>query len=172
MLDKRPRRFYLFSRLNKTRNILCPSPKASTFPLKVTAVKALMVNPAQGNPQHALKDKGVINNGCSRHIIGNMSYLSDFKELNGGYVAFGGNPTGGKIYGKVSHRRVTRRIVFFLLTLNVFFCLLEFKLPEENQVLLRVPRENNMYNVYLKNIVPSGDLTCLFAKETLDESNL
>nr|GFD23293.1 hypothetical protein [Tanacetum cinerariifolium]GFD23310.1 hypothetical protein [Tanacetum cinerariifolium] len=27
----------------------------------------------------------------------NMSYLSDFEELNGGYVAFGGNPKGGKI---------------------------------------------------------------------------
>nr|GFA59804.1 ribonuclease H-like domain-containing protein [Tanacetum cinerariifolium] len=48
---------------------------------------------------------------------------------------------------------------------------LEFKLPDENQVLLRVPRENNMYNVDLKNIVPSGDLTCLFAKAILDESN-
>nr|GEV87897.1 copia protein [Tanacetum cinerariifolium] len=45
-------------------------------------------------------------------------------------------------------------------------------LPNENHVLLRVPRENNMYNVDLKNIVPSGDLTCLFAKATLDESNL
>nr|GEY85501.1 ribonuclease H-like domain-containing protein [Tanacetum cinerariifolium] len=48
----------------------------------------------------------------------------------------------------------------------------EFKLPDENQVLLRVPKENNMYNVNLKNIVPSGDLTCLFSKATLDESNL
>nr|GEZ89060.1 putative ribonuclease H-like domain-containing protein [Tanacetum cinerariifolium] len=48
---------------------------------------------------------------------------------------------------------------------------LDFKLPDENQVLLRVSRENNMYNVDLKNIVSSGDLTCLFAKETMDESN-
>nr|GFA59969.1 ribonuclease H-like domain-containing protein [Tanacetum cinerariifolium] len=47
----------------------------------------------------------------------------------------------------------------------------EFKLPDENQVLLRVPRENNLYNVDLKHIDPSGDLTCLFAKATLDESN-
>nr|GEX12197.1 putative ribonuclease H-like domain-containing protein [Tanacetum cinerariifolium] len=31
---------------------------------------------------------------------GNMSYLSDFEELNGGYVTFGGNPKGGKITGK------------------------------------------------------------------------
>nr|GEU33300.1 putative ribonuclease H-like domain-containing protein [Tanacetum cinerariifolium] len=29
-----------------------------------------------------------------------------------------------------------------------------------------------MYNVNLKNIVPSGDLTCLFAKATINESNL
>nr|GEV25213.1 putative ribonuclease H-like domain-containing protein [Tanacetum cinerariifolium] len=48
----------------------------------------------------------------------------------------------------------------------------DFKLPDESQVLLRVPRENNMYNVNLKNIVLFGDLTCLFAKATLDESNL
>nr|GEW34007.1 hypothetical protein [Tanacetum cinerariifolium] len=48
----------------------------------------------------------------------------------------------------------------------------DFKLPDESQVLLRVPRENNMYNVNLKNIVPSGDLTCLFAKATINESNL
>nr|GEY67052.1 ribonuclease H-like domain-containing protein [Tanacetum cinerariifolium] len=45
-------------------------------------------------------------------------------------------------------------------------------LPDENHVLLRVPREKNMYNVDLKNIVPLGDLTCLFAKAILDKSNL
>nr|GEX09097.1 ribonuclease H-like domain-containing protein [Tanacetum cinerariifolium] len=76
------------------------SPKASTFPPKVTAVKAPMVNAAQGNPQHALKDKGIIDSGCSRHMTGNMSHLFEFKELNGGYVAFGGNPKGGKNFGK------------------------------------------------------------------------
>ncbi|GKE49278.1 putative ribonuclease H-like domain-containing protein, partial [Tanacetum coccineum] len=48
----------------------------------------------------------------------------------------------------------------------------DFKLLDENHVLLRVPRKDNMYSVDLKNIVPSGGLTCLFAKATLDESNL
>nr|GEW65991.1 retrovirus-related Pol polyprotein from transposon TNT 1-94 [Tanacetum cinerariifolium] len=86
--------------------------------------------------------------GRSKYMTGNISYLSDFEELNGGYVAFGGNPKGGKITSK------------------------DFKIPDASQVLLRVPRENNMYNVNLKNIIPSGDLTCLFAKATLDESNL
>nr|GEZ58131.1 hypothetical protein [Tanacetum cinerariifolium] len=62
----------------------------------------------RGNPQHALKDKGVIDSGCSWHMIGNMSYLSDFEELNGGYVAFGGNPKGGKISGKGKIRTYAR----------------------------------------------------------------
>nr|GFA25676.1 ribonuclease H-like domain-containing protein [Tanacetum cinerariifolium] len=65
------------------------SPKIGNSPPRVTAVQALM-----GNPQYALKDKGVIDSGCSRHMTGNMSYLSDIEELNGGYVAFGGNPKG------------------------------------------------------------------------------
>nr|GFA30095.1 retrovirus-related Pol polyprotein from transposon TNT 1-94 [Tanacetum cinerariifolium] len=45
-------------------------------------------------------DKGVINIGCSRHVTGNMSYLTDYEAIDGGYVAFGGNPKGGKIIGK------------------------------------------------------------------------
>nr|GFB58349.1 ribonuclease H-like domain-containing protein [Tanacetum cinerariifolium] len=54
----------------------------------------------QGNPQHALKNKGVIDSGCSRHMTGNMSYIYDFESINGGYVAFGRNPKGDKITGK------------------------------------------------------------------------
>nr|GFB82236.1 hypothetical protein [Tanacetum cinerariifolium] len=124
------------------------SSKTSNLSIKVTVAQAQV-----GNPQYALKDKGVIDIGCSRHMIGNMSYLSDFQELNGGYVAFRGNPKGGNILGKGKIKT-------------------DFKLPDEIQVLLRVPRENNMYNVNLKDIVPSGDLTCLFEKATIDESNL
>nr|GEV17052.1 hypothetical protein [Tanacetum cinerariifolium] len=71
------------------------SPTTSNSPPRVTAVQ----DPV-GNLQYALKDKGVINSGCSWHMTGNMSYLSDFEELNGGYVSFGGNPKGGKISGK------------------------------------------------------------------------
>ncbi|GJZ72020.1 ribonuclease H-like domain-containing protein [Tanacetum coccineum] len=47
-----------------------------------------------------------------------------------------------------------------------------FKLIDESQVLLEVPRKNNMYSVDLRNIVPKGGLTCLFAKATSDESKL
>nr|GEU55249.1 receptor-like protein kinase ANXUR1 [Tanacetum cinerariifolium] len=159
-----------------------PSPKASNFSPKVTVVKAPMVNAAQGvqgkwewkpncpildhgNPQHALKDKGVIDSGCSRYMTRNMSYLSDFEELNGGYVTFGGNPKGGKISGKGKIRtgKLDFDDVYFVkeLKFNLFIvsqmydkknsvlftdtdCLVlspEFKLPDENQVLLKVPRE-------------------------------
>nr|GEX15326.1 ribonuclease H-like domain-containing protein [Tanacetum cinerariifolium] len=195
-----------------------PSPKTRNSPPRVTVVKAPVVSAAQGlqgkwewrpkcpildhvsrttsNPQHALKDKGVINSGCSRNITGNMSYLSNFEELNCGYVAFGGNPKGGKISrkGKIRTGKLDFDDVYFVKELkfnlfsilqmcdkkdNVLFtdteCLVlspDFKLPDESQVLLRVPKENNMYNVNLKNIVPSGDLTCLFSKATIDESNL
>nr|GFA93956.1 ribonuclease H-like domain-containing protein [Tanacetum cinerariifolium] len=46
------------------------------------------------------------------------------------------------------------------------------RLTDENHVLLRVPKKNNMYSVDLKNIIPKGGLTCLFAKATSDESRL
>nr|GFB52600.1 ribonuclease H-like domain-containing protein [Tanacetum cinerariifolium] len=78
------------------RPITRPSSSNSrNSPPRVTITK-----PSTGNPQHALKDKGVIDSRCSRHMTGNMSYLSDFEELNGGNVAFGGNLKGGKITGK------------------------------------------------------------------------
>ncbi|GKF45289.1 putative ribonuclease H-like domain-containing protein [Tanacetum coccineum] len=48
----------------------------------------------------------------------------------------------------------------------------DFKLPDENQVMLKIPRKDNTYNFDLKNIVPSKGLTCLFAKATNDESKL
>nr|GFA69410.1 ribonuclease H-like domain-containing protein [Tanacetum cinerariifolium] len=150
---------------------------------RVTAAK-----PSAGNLQQALKDKGVIDSGCSRHMTGNMSYLSDFEELNGGYVAFGDNPKGGILLedyliktGKLDFNDVyfVKVLKFNLFSVSqmcdkknsVLFtdteCLVlssDFKLPNASQVLLRIPRENNMYNVNLKNIIPSGDLTCLFAK--------
>nr|GEV67492.1 putative ribonuclease H-like domain-containing protein [Tanacetum cinerariifolium] len=80
------------------------SPKASNSPPRDTAVKALIVNAAQGNPQHALKDKGVIDSGCSRHMTGKISYLFNFEELNGGYVAFGGNPKNRVLVTKPHNR--------------------------------------------------------------------
>ncbi|GKG31716.1 hypothetical protein Tco_0426666, partial [Tanacetum coccineum] len=54
----------------------------------------------QGNPQMDLQDQGEIDSGRSRHMTRNMSYLTKYEEIDGGYVAFGGNPKGGKILEK------------------------------------------------------------------------
>ncbi|GKA64763.1 putative ribonuclease H-like domain-containing protein [Tanacetum coccineum] len=47
-----------------------------------------------------LHDQEVIDSRCSRHMTGNMSYLTNYEEIDRGYVDFGGNPKGGKITGK------------------------------------------------------------------------
>nr|GEW82375.1 ribonuclease H-like domain-containing protein [Tanacetum cinerariifolium] len=110
--------------------------------------------------QQDLQDKGVIDSGCSRHMIGNMSYLTNYNEIDGGYVSFGGNPKGGKITGKGTIK--AGKLDFE----NVYF------ITDESHVLLKVLRKNNMYSVDLKNIIPKGGLTYLFAKATSDESKL
>ncbi|GJT12102.1 hypothetical protein Tco_0859144 [Tanacetum coccineum] len=54
----------------------------------------------EDNPQMDLQDQGVIDSGCSRHMTGNMYYLTNYEKINVGYVAFGGNPKEGKITRK------------------------------------------------------------------------
>ncbi|GJU80292.1 putative ribonuclease H-like domain-containing protein [Tanacetum coccineum] len=173
--------------------------KNSNFNEKVNIVRENVTTvgtKAVGNPQLDLQEKGVINSGYSRHMIGNKSYLSDYEEINGGFVSFGGNTKGGKITrkGKIRTGKLDFKDVYFVkeLKFNIFSvsqmcdknnsvlltdteCVVlssDFKLTNENHVLLKVPRKNNMYIVDLSNVVPQGGLTCIFVKATLDESNL
>ncbi|GJR75865.1 hypothetical protein Tco_0088230 [Tanacetum coccineum] len=130
-----------------------------------------------GNPQQDLKNKGVIDSGCSRHMIVNKSYLTDYEEFDGGFVAFGGNSKGGKITrkGKIRTGKIDFEDVYFVkeLKFNLFSvsqmcdkknsvlftdteCVvlsLDFKLTDKSHVLLKVPRKDNMYSVDLKNVV-------------------
>ncbi|GKA18886.1 putative ribonuclease H-like domain-containing protein [Tanacetum coccineum] len=107
----------------------------------VTAVKA-----STGNPQQALKNKGIFDSGCSRHMTGNKAFLTDYQDIDGSFVAFGGSTRGGKITGKGKIRT--------------------YKLAFEDVCFVKE------LNFDLKNVVPSGDLNCLFAKATIDESKL
>ncbi|GJR36904.1 putative ribonuclease H-like domain-containing protein [Tanacetum coccineum] len=149
-----------------------------------------------GNPQYTLQDQGIFDSGCSRHMTGNKSFLTDYQEIDGGFVAFAGSTKGGKITnkGKIMTGKLDFEDVYFVkeLNFNLFSdsqmcdkknsalfteteCLVlspDFKLLDESQVLLKVPRQDNMYSFDLKNVVPSGGLTCLFVKATIDESNL
>ncbi|GKC77975.1 putative ribonuclease H-like domain-containing protein, partial [Tanacetum coccineum] len=94
-----------------------------------------------GKPQQ--DDTGFIDSGCSRHMTGNIAYLSDFKEFDGGYVTFGRGAHDGRISGKGTLKTNS----------------LDFE-------------DDNMYSFDMKNIVPKESLTCLVAKATLEESML
>nr|GEY88320.1 ribonuclease H-like domain-containing protein [Tanacetum cinerariifolium] len=48
----------------------------------------------------------------------------------------------------------------------------DFKLTDDTNVLLRTPRQHNMYSIDLNNIVLHKDLTCLVAKASTDECML
>ncbi|GJX37144.1 putative ribonuclease H-like domain-containing protein [Tanacetum coccineum] len=127
-------------------------------------------------------------------MTGNKAYLVEYQDYNGGPVAFGGSKGYITGKGKIKTGKLDFEDVCFVKELqhfNLFSvsqmcdkknkvlftdteCLVlspDFKLPDENQVLLRVPRQNNMYSFNLENIVPTGGLACLIAKATVDESN-
>ncbi|GKE03933.1 putative ribonuclease H-like domain-containing protein, partial [Tanacetum coccineum] len=171
------------------------SPKAvNTARPHSAVVNAVRVNQANGKP--LMDDKGFVDSGCSRHMTGNIAYLSDFKEFDGGYVTFGRGAHGGRITGKGTLKTdiLDFEDVYFVneLKFNLFSvsqmcdkknyvlftdteCLVlspNFKLPDESQILLKIPRKDNMYSFDMKNIVPKESLTCLVAKATSDESML
>ncbi|GKB85115.1 putative ribonuclease H-like domain-containing protein [Tanacetum coccineum] len=136
----------------------------------------------------------VVDSGFSRHTTGNISYLLEYGPFNGGYVSFGYGR--GKITGKGSIKtcKLDFKNVYFVeeLKYNLFSvsqnfdnknsvlftdfeCIVlgkDFKLVDDKHVLLRTPRQENMYSINLKNIIPHKNLTCLIAKASEDESML
>ncbi|GJW29370.1 putative ribonuclease H-like domain-containing protein [Tanacetum coccineum] len=102
---------------------------------------------------HKQDDTRFFDSGCSRHMTGNISYLSNFKEFDGGYVTFRGGAHGGRTSKGT------------LKTDSLDF----------EDILLKIPRKDNMYSFDMKNIVPKKSLTCLVclvAKATSNESML
>ncbi|GJZ52578.1 putative ribonuclease H-like domain-containing protein [Tanacetum coccineum] len=136
----------------------------------------------KGNREILLQDHAMVDSGCSSHMTGNKAYLSDYEDYNGGFMAFGSDPKGGKITGKGKIRTANLDFddVYFVneLKFNLFSvlqicnkknsvlftetkCLIlspSFKLLDESQVVLRAPRKDDVYSLDLKNIIPSGGL--------------
>nr|GEU33633.1 putative ribonuclease H-like domain-containing protein [Tanacetum cinerariifolium] len=103
------------------------------------------------------KDQGIYDSGCSRHMTGNKSFLTDYQEFDGGFVAFGGSSKRELKFNlfSVSQMCDKKNSVLFIET----DCLVlspDFKLLVENQVMLKVPRQNNMCSFDLKNVVHLG----------------
>ncbi|GKC72092.1 ribonuclease H-like domain-containing protein [Tanacetum coccineum] len=114
-------------------------------------------------------------------------------DYDGGFVSFGDGKGIISRKGKIKTGSLDFDDVYFFKELkynlftmsqiydkknNVLFtdteCLVlssNFKLLDESQVLLRVPRKDNIYSVDLKSVVPTEGLTCLIAKAIIDESN-
>ncbi|GKA33598.1 putative ribonuclease H-like domain-containing protein [Tanacetum coccineum] len=105
-------------------------------------------------------DHAVVDSGCSSHMTGNKAYLSDYEDYNGGFMAFGSDPKRDELkfnLFSVSQMCDKKNSVLFTDT----ECLIlspSFKLLDESQVVLRAPRQNDVYSLDLKNIVPSGGL--------------
>ncbi|GKB82530.1 ribonuclease H-like domain-containing protein, partial [Tanacetum coccineum] len=76
-----------------------PVSTARTLTLKIAQTNSV-IRPNHprmdiGNPEILLQDHAVVDSGCSSHMTGNKAYLSDYEDLNGGFVAFGSDPKGG-----------------------------------------------------------------------------
>ncbi|GJS88916.1 putative ribonuclease H-like domain-containing protein [Tanacetum coccineum] len=181
--------------INTARPVSAASPSIS-IARPVYASRPIYPRMDNGNPEILLQDHAVVDSGCSSHMTGNKAYLSDYEDFNGGFVAFGSDPKGGKITGKgkIKTANLDFDDVYFVdeLKFNLFSvsemrdkknsvlfteskCLIlspSFKLLDESQVVLRAPRKDDVYSLDLKNIVPSGGITCLYANATADESKL
>ncbi|GKA02364.1 ribonuclease H-like domain-containing protein [Tanacetum coccineum] len=97
----------------KVNNVTTAGPKA--------VVSTAMGNGENaGNPQYTLQDQGIFDNGCSRHMTGNKSFLTYYQEIDAGFVAFGGKPKGGKITRKckIRTRKLDFEDVYFVKELN------------------------------------------------------
>ncbi|GKC49415.1 putative ribonuclease H-like domain-containing protein [Tanacetum coccineum] len=153
---------------------------------------------SSNNEDHPLKnmeDKGIFDSGCSGHMTGNKDHLDDFEECKGGSVTFGGSKgyiTGkGRIrvgnldFDSVSFVKELGHLNLFSISQicdkhhKVLFteteCLVvspDFKMPDETQILLKVPRQHNMYSFDMKTPSLTKDYACLIAKATSDESKL
>nr|GEW71557.1 putative reverse transcriptase domain-containing protein [Tanacetum cinerariifolium] len=147
------------TKVNNTKNARKPTMKYAKMETKEKLLRPQLVGfrnlskllMVKGIPQDNINDKGYWDSGCSRHMTGNISYLSEYEPFNRGYVSFGHER--GKITGKGSIKT-------------------DFKLVDDKHVLLRTPRQQNMYTIDLKNVVPHKNLTCLIAKASVDESML
>ncbi|GJR47083.1 hypothetical protein Tco_1315186 [Tanacetum coccineum] len=61
-----------------------------------------------GNPQYALQDQGIFDSGCSMHMTGNKSYLTDYQDIDGEFIAFARSPKGDETVYKEWEDRMER----------------------------------------------------------------
>nr|GEY92607.1 retrovirus-related Pol polyprotein from transposon TNT 1-94 [Tanacetum cinerariifolium] len=84
--------------------------------------------PVSNEPKvKALKNKSIVDSGCSRHMIGNKAYLIDYQDYNGGPVTFGGSKGHITGKGKIRTRKLDFEDVCFVKELQHFSSFLSHK---------------------------------------------
>ncbi|GJZ60626.1 ribonuclease H-like domain-containing protein [Tanacetum coccineum] len=158
------------------QNVNSVRSNVNTGSFNINTVKAKQpINTSNSNsfspvrPQdHLLKnmeDRGIFDSGCSGHITGNKDHLDDFEESKGGSVTFRGSKGYITGKGRIRHKVLFTETECVVVSPN-------FKMPDENQILLKVPRQHNMHSFDMKTPAPAKCYTCLIAKATSDESKL
>ncbi|GJT50075.1 hypothetical protein Tco_0976232 [Tanacetum coccineum] len=81
--------------VNTAKHNVNSQPVSTSAARKVNDVRPIVNDK---DPHKALKNKGIVDSGCSKHMTGNKAYLVEYQDYNGGPVAFGGSK--GYITGK------------------------------------------------------------------------
>ncbi|GKA32440.1 putative ribonuclease H-like domain-containing protein [Tanacetum coccineum] len=135
---------------------------------KKMAREAALKSKRVDHPLKHMEHRGIFDSGCSGHMTGNRAHLEDYQELSKvGSVTFGGSKgsisgkgtirLGNLVFDDVAFVKELGHFNLFSISqicdkkLNVLFtekeCFVvssDFKMPDENQVLLKVPRQHNM----------------------------
>ncbi|GJU47238.1 synaptobrevin, longin-like domain protein [Tanacetum coccineum] len=145
------------------------------------------LNVAAREESDGIADNGIVNWGEhtedeeTNHALMAISssykdQLEDFEEFNEGSVTFGDSK--GYI-SELGHFNLFSILQICDKQHKVLFieteCLVvssDFKMPDENQILLKVPRHHNMYSFDMKTPSPAKGFAYLIAKATSDESKL
>ncbi|GJZ27104.1 hypothetical protein Tco_0571357 [Tanacetum coccineum] len=103
----------------RTTNVFHKTHSPSSRPFKKTTVLSInfakqKVNTVKDYPHRALKNKGIVDSGCSRHMTGNKAYLAEFQDFNGGPVAFGGSKGYITGKGKIKNGKLDFKDVYFV----------------------------------------------------------
>ncbi|GJU67593.1 putative ribonuclease H-like domain-containing protein [Tanacetum coccineum] len=122
------------------------------------------------NPYSDVEDEGIFDSGCSRSMTGritrkgtirtptldfeNVYYVKELQQFN---------------LFSISQICDKKNRVLFTDT-DCLVLSKDFMLPDESMVVLRVPRKHNLYTINLNNLSPRGNLACLVAKASVDES--
>ncbi|GJY85248.1 putative ribonuclease H-like domain-containing protein [Tanacetum coccineum] len=121
------------------------------------------VKPSAG----ALKNKGIVDSGCSRHMTRNKAYLAEYQDYNGGPVVFGGSKGYITGKGKIKIGKLDFEDVCFVKELQHFNLFSVSQICDKKNKSL----DKTICTFHLRTIIPSGGLACLIAKATVDESN-